>query len=286
MQDQGLIMAKILCLDDTPNSPEIGNKTLKEVLDEIYQSTPYEVIYETHGEKGVETANADKDIRLVLLDIEFVRQKKQGDEIAKDLRKVRPDLKVIVLTRQTDTGHKISLGWKRNVVHYVVKKHIHMPDIQRRMRSLSRAVIEDPQNREWRLEYDGAETVTLIKGADSYGINLPITGKQAIIDSINAPNKSVPISLASDQLNKARNSINNNVREGTDWKMWGILSKEDCAKGQLRLVIGASELRLPAPAVQDGYVSKSYFDDFKNEVERRLCLLERTIRNLTSPGKE
>jgi CheY-like chemotaxis protein len=279
-------MPKILCLDDTPDSPEIANKTLREVLGNIYQSTPYEVIFETYGEKGVEAAKGDRDIKLVLLDIEFAKQKKQGDEIAKDLRKVRRDLKVIVLTRQTDTGHKISLGWKRNVVHYVIKKLIHLSDIQRKMRSLSRGVIEDPQNREWKLEYDGAETITLIKGAESYGINLPITGKQAIIDCINVPNKAVPISLASDQMNKARNNINNNVREGTDWKMWGILSKEDCAKGQLRLVIGTAELRPPSRVVQNGYISKSHFDEFKKEVERRLSLLEQFIRNLTSSGNE
>ncbi|MEK7846335.1 MAG: response regulator, partial [Nitrospinota bacterium] len=97
---------KILCIDDTPDQiiDTSVNTTLKQILEGIYKLTPYEVVFETLGEEGIDAAKKDNNIKLVLLDIEFTRQKKQGDEIAKDLIKNRPELKVIVLSRDSRTG--------------------------------------------------------------------------------------------------------------------------------------------------------------------------------------
>ncbi|MEK6689966.1 MAG: response regulator [Nitrospirota bacterium] len=277
---------KILCIDDTPDQiiDTSVNTTLKQILEGIYKLTPYEVVFETLGEEGIDAAKKDNNIKLVLLDIEFTRQKKQGDEIAKDLIKNRPELKVIVLTRVTKTGTKISLGHKRNVIHYVVKKELSSTDTQGKLKNLSRAVIEDCENKGWHLEYDGMETITLSMGEKSFGINIPITAKQAIQDCISSPNRPVSVALASDQLNKAHNMINNNAREGTDWNTWGILTKESCAKGQLKLVIGSvvplSDPRIP----KNPYVTKSQFEKFKKDIEERLDLIEKAL-NFKSPQK-
>ena len=273
-------MSNILCIDDEPDAPKIANKTLRQTLHDIYNTSPYDVIFETNGDKGIEIAGSDKENRLVLLDVEFKKQKKQGDMIAKELLKVRPELKVIVLTRFTETGKKISFGHKRNVVHYVVKDKMFSPDIQKKLRNLSRAVIEDYENRGWQLEYDGQETITLSKGKEAFGINIPLTAKRAIIDCIESPNK--PVSLSEFfNLSKAHSMINKNVLEGTDWKTWGIVTKEGCAKGQLKLVVGSV---VSSPAYQtpkDPYVTQSQFKMFMKGINDRLGKIEQTLNRMS-----
>jgi len=273
-------MFKILCIDDEPDAPKIANKTLRQILHDIYNTSHYEVIFETNGDKGIEIAGSDKETKLVLLDVEFKKQKKQGDMIAKELLKVRTELKVIVLTRFTETGKKISFGHKRNVVHYVIKEETASPDIQNKVKNLSRAIIEDYENKGWQLEYDSPETITLYNGKESYGINIPITAKQAIIDCMKSPNK--PVSLSeSFNLNKAHNMINKNVLEATDWKTWGIITKEGCAKGQLKLMIGSV---ISSPAHQtpkDPYVTQSQFEVFMKEINDRLGKIEQTLNRMS-----
>jgi CheY-like chemotaxis protein len=277
-------MFKILCIDDEPDAPKIANKTLRQILHDIYNTSPYEVIFETNGDKGIEIAGSDKETKLVLLDVEFKKQKKQGDIIAKELLKIRPELKVIVLTRFTETGKKISFGHKRNVVHYVIKNETASPDIQNKVKNLSHAIIEDYENKGWQLEYDSPETITLYNGKESYGINIPITAKGAITDCIQSPNRPVPLSDSSN-LNKSHNMTNNNVREATDWKTWGILTREGCAKGQLKLMIGSV---ISSPAHQtpkDHYVTQSQFEMFMKEINDRLSKIEERLFNKESEGK-
>ncbi|MBC8359423.1 MAG: hypothetical protein H8E54_10840 [Candidatus Aminicenantes bacterium] len=260
-------MSNILCIDDEPDAPKIANKTLRQILHDIYNTSPYEVIFETNGDKGIEIAGSDKDTTLVLLDVEFKKQKKQGDMIAKELLKVRPELKVIVLTRFTETGKKISFGHKRNVVHYVIKEETASLDIQNKVKNLSHAIIEDYENKDWQLEYNSPETITLSNGKESYGINIPITAQGAIADCIKSPNR--PVSLSeSFNLNKAHNMINNNVKEGTDWKTWGILTREGCAKGQLKLMIGSVISSQAHQTPKDPYVTQSQFEMFMKDFER------------------
>ena len=260
-------MSNILCIDDEPDAPKIANKTLRQILHNIYDSSTYDVIFETNGDKGIDIAGSDKDTKLVLLDVEFKKQKKQGDMIAKELLKVRPELKVIVLTRFTATRKKISFGHKRNKVHYVIKEEMSSPDIQKRLRNLSQAIIEDYENKGWQLAYDGQETITLSKNNESFGINVPLTAKGAITDCIQAPNRPVPLSEAFN-LNKAHNMMNNNVRKGTDWKTWGILTREGCAKGQLKLMIGSVISSQAHQTPKELYVKQSQFEMFMKDFER------------------
>ena len=273
-------MSNILCIDDEPDAPKIANKTLRQILHNIYNTSPYDVIFETNGDKGIEFAGSDKETKLVLLDVEFKKQKKQGDMIAKELLKVRPELKVIVLTRFTETGKKISFGHKRNVVHYVIKEEIASLDIQNRLKNLSHAIIEDYENKDWQLEYNSPETITLYNGKESYGINIPITAQEALGDCIQSPNS--PVSLSdSFNLNKAHNMINNNVREGTAWKTWGILTRESCAKGQLKLVVGSVVSSPTHQTPKDPYVRQSQFEMFMKGINDRLGKIERTLNRMS-----
>ena len=278
-------MSNILCIDDEPDAPKIANKTLRQILHDIYDSSPYDVIFETNGDKGIEIAGSDKDTKLVLLDVEFKKQKKQGDMIAKELLKVRPELRVIVLTRFTETGKKISFGHKRNVVHYVIKEETASPDIQNKVKNLSMAIIEDYENKGWQLEYDSPETITLYNGKESYGINIPLTAKQAIIDCIKSPNK--PVSLSeSFNLNKAHNMINKNVLEATDWKTWGIITKEGCAKGQLKLLIGSVDTQEEQRSdTNRNFLNRNEFDEFKKDIEGRLSEITNLLKSIVEENK-
>lgn len=278
---------KILCIDDTPDQiiDTSANTTLKQILEGIYKSSPYEVVFETFGEKGIDAAKKDKDIKLVLLDIEFTQQKQQGDVIAKELLKASPELKIVVLTRQTETGKKISFGHKRNVVHYVIKKEISSPDIQEKIKNLSRAIIEDYNNKNWKLEYDGAGVIKLIsKNGKAYGINIPSMSEAGILECMKSPNNpvSVPTGLTNADLNKVHNTVNNNIREGTDWNTWGLLTKEGCAKGQLKLVIGSVGALSASPTLKDPYILQSQFQKFKKDIEERLVSIEKAL-NLKAP---
>jgi len=79
--------------------------------------------------------------------------------------------------------------------------------------------------------------------------------------------------------------INNNVREGAGWKTWGILTREGCAKGQLKLMIGSV---ISSPAHQtpkDPYVTQSQFEMFMKEINDRLSKIEERLFNKESEGK-
>lgn len=103
--------------------------------------------------------------------------------------------------------------------------------------------------------------------------------------SPNEPVTWVPDSSTAD-LNKVHNSINKNTFEGTEWKTWGILSREGCAKGQLRLVIGSVIPISSITSANNLYVFQSHFEKFKKGMEDRLSSIEQGIKNLTSPSKK
>jgi len=271
---------KILCIDDTPDEviDTSNNVSLKQVLQSIYKSLPYKLIFEKYGEKGIEIAKNDSNIKLVLLDVEFKKQEKQGDKIAGDLLKVRPELKVIVLTKIVPSakgrgrGIKISLGSKNNIIHYIVKKELSSPAIQEKLKNLSRAVINDYTNKNWTIRYDDIGVINLTNKQikREYEINIPSTSEPALLECMKSPNK--PVSLPTTygrNLSRVHNTVNNNVREGTDWNTWGILTKEGCAKGHLKLLIG---LVVPLPTSgtpkKDPYVTQSQFEKFMKEFER------------------
>ncbi|MFH1963799.1 MAG: hypothetical protein ABIJ30_13180 [bacterium] len=99
-----------------------------------------------------------------------------------------------------------------------------------------------------------------------------------------SPNQPVLVqmeSLTTANLNKVHNIINTNVLEGTNWNTWGVLTKEGCAKGQLKLVIG-SIADISSPSIyKDPYLSQSQFNKFKEDIESRLNAIEEVLSNRT-----
>ncbi|MCR4342889.1 MAG: response regulator [Patescibacteria group bacterium] len=282
---------KILCIDDTPEAPEICGKKLKEILESVYKLSPYKIIFETNGEKGIEEARNDGNIELVLLDVEFKRQKKQGDIIAKELLSVRPDLKIIVLTREDDRGKKISFGWKSNVILYVLKKELDSPSNQNRLRNLSTAVIEDYYNDTWELEYRKEAKGSIIylrnpkrlidNKINSYTVNVPYDYEKVIIKCMQASKEPVDISdVVGAGKHKIINNVNSRILDTTGWNTWGILTKEGCGQAQVRLLIG--NVLLPKPTKDEvskstSYVTQAEFECFRNEMSTKLDELKRFL---------
>lgn len=276
---------KILCIDDTPDEilDTSSKASLKSILQSIYKSPSYEVVFETDGERGIEIVKKD-NIKLVLLDVEFKRQNKQGNEIAKELLKSRPQIKIIVLTRISTKGTKISFGHKLNIAHYVIKKQLSSNDIQDKLKNLSQAIIKDYGNKNWKIEYIDTGTINLTNNEteEIYGIDIPTTAEPAILECMKSPNQPVALpDTYGKNLHRVHKNINDKVRDGTDWRTWGLLTKEGCAKGQLKLVIGSIVPLTTSRTPKDPYITQSQFEKFKRDVEERLKEIERTL-NLKS----
>jgi CheY-like chemotaxis protein len=279
-------MKKILCIDDTPGEALDSRMTLKDVITAVYKDTPYEVIFKRTGGEGIRAAEEDTGINLVLLDVEF-NKKIEGPEIADKLRDRAPHTKIIVLTRLDDKGKKISFGSKQNVVHYVLKKDLVYSRIQQRLKNLSVAVIEDYENGNWEIEYPAPGTINLTNRSSrtTYGIDIPSSMDSFMRLAIASPNRPVINPGGSTQqqsrtdasLNKLLNTINTKVLEETDWNTWGILSREKCGKGQLKLVVG---LPSQAGGSNSTYILWSDFEEFKKQLEGRLSAIEQALKNV------
>jgi len=283
-------LKKILCIDDIPEEELIPGKSLQEIIKDIFAETSYKVIFKKTSEEGVKTASDDSDIKLVLLDIRF-KDKIEGPEIADKLLAKAPYAKIIVLTSLDDKGKKISFGWKPNVVHYVLKKELSNAQVLQKLRNLSKAIIEDYENKRWGIEYLASGTINLTNKSTrkTYGIDIPSSMDSVMKLAITSPNKPVINPGGSTQgskneasLNKVLNTINTKVLEGTDWNTWGILTREGCAKGQLKLVVGSVMPLHTSRTPEDPYVTQSRFERFMRDVEERLKKIESTL-NLKSP---
>ena len=75
--------------------------------------------------------------------------------------------------------------------------------------------------------------------------------------------------------------INNNVREGTGWKTWGILTRGGCAKGQLKLVVGSVVSSPAYQAHKDPYVRQAQFEVFMKGINDRLGKIEQTLNRMS-----
>ena len=74
---------------------------------------------------------------------------------------------------------------------------------------------------------------------------------KSLEDCINNYNK--PVFIEEEKiLSKLNSVINEFVLEKTDWKTWGIFTKEDCKKRELKLLIGKAKVLLPSGYISDG----------------------------------
>ncbi len=238
---------KVLCIDDTPEEILSSGMTLKQALEKTFRVTGYRVLFKKTPEEGVQTALEDRSVSLVFLDIIF-EGRAEGSRIADEIYRDRPDLKVLVLTRVDERGKKISFGWKPNVVHYVVKNELSSEGFLEKLRSLSVAIIEDYTNRRWELSYNNsALTLRHTLTGFTCGVDIPPSMTEAIRRAIANPDAIIDNPGSSTQggtlyasLNKLINTINSKVLEATNWQTWGILTREGCAKGQFKLLVGSA----------------------------------------------
>lgn len=100
---------RILICDD-----ELG---VLEALREILRDQPYEALFVTNGPKALEIIKTQK-IDLLLLDI--LMPKMSGVDVAKHLAKIKPKLKIIVITALAHKGIAMEL-YKYGVVDIVLK---------------------------------------------------------------------------------------------------------------------------------------------------------------------
>jgi hypothetical protein len=238
---------KVLCIDDTPDEVLPSGKTLRQALEEAFRGTGYRVLFRKTPDEGVKTALKDRAVALLLLDIIF-NGRAEGSRIADEIYRGRPELKVIVLTRVDERGKKISFGWKPNVVHYVVKNELSSDDMVVKLGNLTKAVVEDYYNKNWELVYSNSSiTITNKVTGFSCGVDIPPSMNEAIRVAIKKPNVPVDNPGGSVQggeyasLNKLINTLNSKVLEATKWQTWGILTREGCAKGQFKLLVGSAK---------------------------------------------
>lgn len=284
-------MAKILCIDDAPNQyideeSKDGSSikdapSLMEVINNIFRDSPYQIIFKETGDEGVKAAAKDAEIKLVLLDVLFPNQEMEGPEIAEELQKKAPHVKIVVLTSVDEKGKKISFGHKPNVVHYIIKKELLNAQVFQKLRNLSKAIIEDYDNKNWEIEYLGKKlgVINLHNKItqETFGINIPEKVEKHLLKCMNYPNKPVLLLEISD-LSKVHEKVNTNVLEGTQWKTWGILSKDGCGKGQLKLVVGSVVPATNMSGPEDFYVLQSQFSKFKKDIEERLVSVEKALK--------
>lgn len=291
-----MIKGKILCIDDDPDELiETSHKSLTDTVSDIFED--YEVFFETTGQAGLERVEKDQDIKLILLDIEFAGQEMQGSEIADNLHKINPHLKIIVLTKFEDTGQKRRFGWKPNVVGYIVKKDISDPGNRKLLSNLAEGIIEDPDNRKWEISLDtDLKKVTVSQGKKSYSFSIPRSERKWLLLEACANNPNEWINSYDiegftqleaqypEYVNKEVYDINKTVIKKTDWRTWGILDTSREAPGSAKLVIGNVKIdkedtaTYKRPAKQ--FITAVEFEKYKKHVESRLRKLEERINLL------
>jgi len=298
--------SKILCIDDTPDEiiDIFSQKSLRKILEGTFKGCPYGIVFATSGEEGIDIIRKNPDVRLVLLDIEFSGQPKQGAQIADDLYRIRQKLGIVVLTRFDERGKKTKFGWKPNILAYLVKKELSDIVWQERLRRLSEAIIEDPENKKWMLELDtDIGKLSLKRGREVFSMTFRSQKKIALLAACaQKPNECVSSvdmeGFIIDRnypydyyVNRPCYEINKQVRERTNWATWGILDPHCGGSSAVKLVIGEAKVDLPPSAADKGYfrwayvthselnnyVSKIEFKRFQKEVKDRLSKIEELL---------
>lgn len=238
---------KILCIDDEPEELFAGS-SLRQQLEKLF-GKKYGFLLEEDPEKAYELLHESSDIKVVLLDIEFSGDP-MGSEIADTIYRMRPDIKIIVLTIRDHRGSKISLRQKKNVWEYFVKMDLEHAQGRIGLYNLVSCLTDDPLNKKWRLKlfYEDRKLVLSHPGLD---IVEEITLRN--VDDINTlsaclkhPGQCVniiDIQQSDDfQLAKIVNRVNKRVRGALGWRSWGILDSKRCADNEVRILSGNKKI--------------------------------------------
>ncbi len=291
------MVKKILCIDDIPEC-EIGNTTLKKCLATMFKGK-FEVIFEKRPEKAYEIIRKDADIKLIFLDVDFAGDP-LGPEIADNIKSIDPELRVIVLTTIDSHGAKVRFGKKPNVAKYVTKQELEKDIIKTRVTNLANGLIEDPDNKNWIMEFDDArETITMETPANGFKkiFNLPSKSKRKAIFLLYACTERPNVCLQSidmrgfvdnpndnyaKYINEVVYEVNKTVREATEWRTWGVLDSLSCGKSAVKLVIG--KIRDQTNDSDDVSSNSKGFDELKVEIEdlkKRINQIEEYIKKNT-----
>ena len=181
-----------------------------------------------------------------------------------------------------------------------------MSDIvwQERLRKLSGAIIEDPENKRWMLELDtNLKKLSLKRGKELFLMTFRSQKKIALLAACaQKPNECVSSANMEGfiidrnypydyYVNRPCYEINKQVRERTNWATWGILDPHCGGSSAVKLVIGEAKVGLPPSAADKGYfrrayvthselnnyVSKIEFKRFQKEVKDRLSKIEELL---------
>lgn len=271
----------ILCIDDRPDGKITLNQSLREILQNIFSSR-YKLDFATtwNEARDILSEDPEKPVSLVLLDIEFENQEVQGSEIADLIKKINQELRIIVLTRKDNQGNKVRFKRKQNVIKYFVKQQLSDENNRLNLFNLAKAIIYDYKNEGWKLSWNPNEkTMTLSAGCIPIPVCIDVSNteyQEVIQKCLKSPN--TPVGPFGDQVLKDVNyDINKWVREKTEWRTWGILTKEGCAKGQLKLLIGSIVQPSAFMAPKESFVSHSEFEKFKKDIEERLGAIEKAL---------
>lgn len=241
------MVCEILCIEDEPEEL-FGNATLYQWLDKLFGKR-YGFLLEQDPEKAYDLLHESPDIKVVLLDIEFSGEP-LGSEIADTIYRMRPDIKIIVLTIKDHKGARISLRQKKNVWEYFVKMDMEHAQGRVGLYNIAKGLIEDPYNMNWRIRLV-PEDRKMVLSNPVIDIVEEISFRN--IDDINTvasclehPGKCIniiDIEKSSDyQLAKIVSRVNSRIRDALGWRTWGILDSKRCADNELRVLIGSEQV--------------------------------------------
>jgi len=284
---------KILCIDDLPGSP-FGEKSLEGWLQEMCGSKEmfagkYQLLIEEDPDAAYDLVKADKtdkEIDLVLLDIEFDGDP-LGSVIARKLYDLRPDIKVVVLTSLDEKGKKISLRQRENVWFYFVKADLAEATGITHLFRIVRSLLEDPFNEKWTVEFVPEDMSLTLRHPtyDNGNLEVPLTLKNS--DQVNTLETCllqagtcldiVEITGKSDGyiLSKVVKAINDRIVEHTSYRTWGILNSRNCAKNAVKILLGSQ--------TQENLHSHEDTPTMRDTVaalEKRIASLEKRIEKL------
>lgn len=232
---------KILWVDDVP-AEEVGGRSLEVILNEVYGDT-YKLVKALDGSEAEKKINEDakkREIRLVLMDLEFKNTKTgevavAGPEIAQRLYQLNNTLKFIVLSHKDMKGQVVNFGNAGAKIAYILKDELDKTGTY--LFNISRAIIEDYANTSWKFYWDRG-TLTIENPGLGFGKkSLSLGGNCMNLLDIGFANPNESISngvfekgFSGDDpgtnLPKVFKRINDTLREATNGQIWGILARE------------------------------------------------------------
>lgn len=277
---------KVLWVDDDP-AQEFNGVPLEATLEDIYGK---QLAKARNYAEAAPIVGANKQIRLVLLDMEIqpVATEMQGQMIARELWKLNPFLKFIVLSGQGLEGRQMSLGEAGAKLMYIPKNDFFKH--KEELRNLSSSWVDDDLNMNWTFTWDlEGGRLHLNNKRLAYEQAISITGNNALfLDAcLHIPMRQVSRKDLCTHLGwqdklgtpieKTVADINKILRSKTNGRIWGIFTKAE--RGEIvtivpnRNIVFAESQKRKKPAV----VIRTTIESRVDKCEARLDALQDTL---------